>query len=554
MHEVDAISTGVSEDERTIDATTATRDPLTQVFGDKTLEPIIHRFPYEILAAIFTLLVHETRRSRYGVDLSWIWVTHVCSRWRSIARSLPELWSVIYTTQNQASVEAFLELSQNSPLSVNAYRRLEQLEEVHGPFFDPLHRVADRIQHMKLKLGRYAISGLIALTDYTFASAPLLETLELRYVPIVINPEQYWPIHQSPAPLLQPWFLSDLRTSMLKLRTLSVIDFPLPLASNFVRSTLTDFRIAAFGQFDLWMLQELTAKLPLLEVLHITSIGVDDLQMLLGQPPCPSTELRHLRELVLSLKPSYPDVGGVCTKLLDKFIVPSSCKIQLPLAEADPLHTIDVLMSKKDGRAGLGEPKAFTALRAHARGVDLWPDMTVDCLSLATRKEAPSHELCPAELCGSANDLLNAMRRSPAFPLDAIQVLCIQGNLIEMRLLTHFTGLRELHLHHAPHKEWLKGITLLPPGTLPHLRALMLDGLVWHSETNSEPLSAAVDDFLAARREAGTAIEVLHLLRIRRTDDAMALSWLERMSSELPTFTWTWWPTEQDRASKHRTI
>ena len=522
----------------------------TQILGDTGLQlrwrengpiPIIHRLPNEILAEIITLLVHETRCYSYDADPSWIWVTHVCSLWRSIARSLPKLWSVIYTTQDQASIEEFVALSQNSPLSINAHRKLEQLEDVDISFFIPLKNMVGRIQHMKLCLGWQAMSDLVSLTDYTSTSAPLLETLELRYMPA-----------RAPTPLGQPWLLSNLKTSMPKLRMLSITDFPLSLVSNRARPTLTELRVDAVGPFDLRMWQTLVTRLPLLEVLHITSADVKDSWMIHPHQH-PNTELRHLRELILSRKSSAPDRRGTCTEFLNKLIVPSSCKIQLPLAEPNALLTIDVLMSKKDGRACLGEPQVLTGLRAHEFGVQLWPEEMTECPSLPMPSEAPD-ELCPAGVRGFAKDLLDAMRQSPTFPFDAIQALCILGDLVKVQFITHFTHLRKLHLHQTEYEEWLEGIALLLPGALPHLRALTLDGVGWRSGMGKKPLNVAVDAFLAARRAAGTPMEALHLLRIQRMSDAKALSWLERMSSELPTFTWTWWPTEQDRASKRRAM
>ena len=58
----------------------------------------ISRLPSEVLASIFTLLPVFALNERSGL-LSWIYVAHVCRRWREIALNHPRFWSRINLTK-----------------------------------------------------------------------------------------------------------------------------------------------------------------------------------------------------------------------------------------------------------------------------------------------------------------------------------------------------------------------------------------------------------------------------------------------------------------------
>ena len=272
MREVGAIPLSLSEDEHAIDAAIATRELLTRRFADELLQlrrrrngtiSTICRLPEEILTEIFTLLVHEARHtSNYGcADLSWIWLTHVCSRWRTIMRSLPKLWTIIYTTNDRECIDAFLTRSRRSPLSVIS-RKPECMEDLAFPFLVMLLPVTDRIQHIKLSV-RYRI--MLDLLSLSHTRVPLLdasiletwrlddlllETLELSYMPT--NSEEEWRLlDESPEALEQFWPLSEAETRMPKLRTLCLTGFPLALANNLARPSLTKLRVRAPAPFDI---------------------------------------------------------------------------------------------------------------------------------------------------------------------------------------------------------------------------------------------------------------------------------------------------------------
>ena len=289
---------------------------------------------------------------------------------------------------------------------------------------------------------------------------------------------------------------------------------------------------------------------PQLEILHITGIDLENTPlMFLVQPPSANIELRHLRELILSLNMPLSDLTDALSTFFHELVIPFSCNVQVPLGDGDSVQIMNALMHKKDGRRCSGEPQVMTFLRVHGHGMQLWPEARTGCLSLNRNKSTPNG-LGLAEVRGSMKRLPNVIRRTPAFPLDTIQTLCLLGNPVNARFLVRFAYLRELHLHRSGHKEWLKGIARLPRAALPHLLSLTLDFPKWRTGRRGEPLNAAIDVFLSARRDAGTPIEALHLYRIRGLNGRKALSWLEHMSAELPVFTWT---TEEDHASKYTT-
>ncbi|KIP04119.1 hypothetical protein PHLGIDRAFT_207646 [Phlebiopsis gigantea 11061_1 CR5-6] len=550
MPDPNAASPTLAEDERAIDAAIATRELLNQRTGVELLQlrrrrnntiPNILRLPPEIVAEILTLFARDAQRAdnpNRTSRLQWIQITHVCARWRSIARSLPKLWSVIYTMQDPLCTNMFLALSQKSLLSiVPALDACLKIMDVR--FLAQLSHVMDRIQHMTLYLRWHSMLGPLRFFSEEAIeprSALSLETLDLIYFTSrIYDKHRGYYIAEDPGPSSYFWFFSS-KTPMPKLRTLRLRALPPSITVHLVRPTLTELRVSTASPLCLSMWLALLAKLPLLEVLHINGVE-EDIQPIVPSvsPPDPDIVLGRISEIVVCVEEcSLSDETGLCTRLLHRLIIPSSCMIQVPLAKDNPQSTIDVVLSKKDGRARLGEPQVFTSLQVGDGSACLWPE--------AGRGFEESEETSSVQLKGCGN-ALREIGRTSSFPHCNIQLICIHelSQHTNVRSLIPFTHLRELHFHLVLHDNWFKDLTLLPSTALPHLRSLTLELSDW-CPRGDDPLSLIVDTLLSVRREAGAAIEELHLLMIRGSVDPEGILWLERMeSSEMPTFTWTRW-------------
>ncbi|RDX48438.1 hypothetical protein OH76DRAFT_1404698 [Lentinus brumalis] len=145
----------------------------------------INELPAEIFAFIFKHVVISERQSSFCVEFSGtatvdtrslIAISHVCSRWRDIALSLPFLWSRVDTT-DEYKLEVFQERSRGKPLSlvVNAvYVRL-----------NPVHRCrnflvacSSRLRRLDLALGEGTYHSVDELLRF---EAPALECLVVSH-------------------------------------------------------------------------------------------------------------------------------------------------------------------------------------------------------------------------------------------------------------------------------------------------------------------------------------------------------------------------------------
>ena len=88
--------------------------------------PFISRLPDETLAEFFILFEHQHREDCFSsrshdepiCTFDWLVITHVCRRWRTIARALPHLWSHVPMAHDDELIEMFLKLSKGVPISV----------------------------------------------------------------------------------------------------------------------------------------------------------------------------------------------------------------------------------------------------------------------------------------------------------------------------------------------------------------------------------------------------------------------------------------------------
>ena len=169
----------------------------------------ISRLPFEVLAATFSFLPVFTWNEGSGV-LAWIYVAHVCRRWRETALNHPHFWSHInFTKLTPVGMAEILSRTKTVPLhlEVDSYKwNMEHTDcfgkqlEAHishtrhlrfsGRYLSTVESVVNRLvsptsslESLSLTISIYESS--YAIPDNLFnCTAPSLTTLELRHCDI----------------------------------------------------------------------------------------------------------------------------------------------------------------------------------------------------------------------------------------------------------------------------------------------------------------------------------------------------------------------------------
>ncbi|TFK84189.1 hypothetical protein K466DRAFT_654864 [Polyporus arcularius HHB13444] len=145
----------------------------------------IHELPAEILAIIFNHAVVSERQSSFCVEFSGaetveicslIAISHVCSRWRDIALSIPFLWSRVDTT-NKSMLKTFQERSGEAPLSLIVNAVYVRSNPVHR-CRDLLVACSSRLRRLDLALGNEQFRDVDKLLRF---DAPALECLVVSH-------------------------------------------------------------------------------------------------------------------------------------------------------------------------------------------------------------------------------------------------------------------------------------------------------------------------------------------------------------------------------------
>ncbi|TFK82303.1 hypothetical protein K466DRAFT_666589 [Polyporus arcularius HHB13444] len=145
----------------------------------------INDLPTEIFAFIFKHVVISERQSSFCVEFSGtatvdtrslIAISHVCSRWRDIALSLPFLWSRV-DTANEYKLDAFQERSRGTPLSLIVNASYVRLNPVHR-CRDLLVACSSRLRRLDLALGGKTYQSIDELLRF---EAPALECLVVSH-------------------------------------------------------------------------------------------------------------------------------------------------------------------------------------------------------------------------------------------------------------------------------------------------------------------------------------------------------------------------------------
>ena len=169
---------------------------LLSIFVDahRALLSGIRRLPRELLQEIFTYCLPSSRRASSSIiscEEAPILLGRICSSWRQIVMSTPQLWSSIHVSlpgstnrvrvlQRVKAVERLLELSGTCPLSISfscSGNSISAVEEAASSLFQVLSPSSQRWETLNLILPPFLFSKFFM--TFTEADFPLLNSIRL---------------------------------------------------------------------------------------------------------------------------------------------------------------------------------------------------------------------------------------------------------------------------------------------------------------------------------------------------------------------------------------
>ncbi|KAJ3534518.1 hypothetical protein NMY22_g6885 [Coprinellus aureogranulatus] len=135
--------------------------------------------PVEILSAIF-LMCRDWERSQAPspgkVTSRWIYLTHVCHRWRAAAIDCAALWSSIVAFSKVEFAKVMLERSKTAPLTIG----LRGDEGKEGKvLLIGLLKNAQRLRHVDIRFNEPRTLEVHEILSHLYGPAPLLEDLSV---------------------------------------------------------------------------------------------------------------------------------------------------------------------------------------------------------------------------------------------------------------------------------------------------------------------------------------------------------------------------------------
>jgi hypothetical protein len=229
----------------------------------------ISRLPPETLAEIFSFLSPPACDDEaYGYQ-SWLYVTHVCHRWREIAIHCPHLWSHINAYQlSPAGLTEILTRTKMAPLHLEMVGDITEWDD----FERNLKAHISHTRHLRIAGDFHAV--LRRLTS----SAPALEFLSLSNSDgaFVISDTLF----NGTTPRLTGLELygCDISWKSPLLRGLQTLEILNPSLAVVARSTLEDWLDALNGMPQL---QTLTLQTP---IFHYSDVPTDSVDLLISEP------------------------------------------------------------------------------------------------------------------------------------------------------------------------------------------------------------------------------------------------------------------------------
>ncbi|KAK7049343.1 hypothetical protein VNI00_005944 [Paramarasmius palmivorus] len=146
-------------------------------FQRNSLLPIC-RLPSEILGLILTFCASDVRSQQFGttrLQMSWLWLTHVCQHWRAIALGCPAMWDTPDFSKAFLAREMLVR-AKLAPLYIRAAVRSDRLDrqEVLRDALRDMTRVAE------IDIGTFFPLVLDDVLPEIIQPAPVLEKLYIH--------------------------------------------------------------------------------------------------------------------------------------------------------------------------------------------------------------------------------------------------------------------------------------------------------------------------------------------------------------------------------------
>lgn len=143
----------------------------------------ISRLPVEIICRIFQF--HALEYSDTSNPYEWVYVSHVCARWRNIALDCPPLWRHVILTKHFACTDAAILRSKNSLLHVKADQSLSSPASVVSSL-QGIFREFSRVRSLDIRLQSSVFRNIINqmhLADYSHLRYLRLSSFSSKEVP-----------------------------------------------------------------------------------------------------------------------------------------------------------------------------------------------------------------------------------------------------------------------------------------------------------------------------------------------------------------------------------
>jgi hypothetical protein len=255
LKEISIIDVEIEQIEATLNSLKRKRAHIQESIDDfNTILAPVRRIPMDILGVIFVNCLATHRNPIMSASEAPILLTHICRDWRSIALSIPRLWSRLYVP----TLPIVLQYPPEAPPSVNslkAERRLKvRTEEVqrwlrlsaacplaitlmpaggpasHPPLLDSIIQSSRRWQQLELGLGFFSPESDVVAKLLSLSPDDLCMLRELRIYSLYSTVNPY--LHEVKE---NPWYQSGLLTAQ-GLRSISIADmrnsFPASIPPN----------------------------------------------------------------------------------------------------------------------------------------------------------------------------------------------------------------------------------------------------------------------------------------------------------------------------------
>ncbi|KAF5342425.1 hypothetical protein D9611_001242 [Ephemerocybe angulata] len=154
----------------------------------------INRLPPEVLSNIlqFSYVAaqpdEEVRDYYDGPNFTWIWVTHVCRRWREVALRCSTLWSESLSFTKPEFARAAINRSRDAPLEITYQNKPNESIDSLREALSQIHRIRSVNIYHNGDFSQLRLKHLFELNGWS-GTAPILETLRLSTGPVVDMPE-----------------------------------------------------------------------------------------------------------------------------------------------------------------------------------------------------------------------------------------------------------------------------------------------------------------------------------------------------------------------------